>query len=68
MFKRLYCNNTGLENNGGSAPLPKILGGGGATAPPSPPPVPTPMPLQWKLIGDLMNIFVLYVELHVSHD
>ena len=27
MFKNLYCNNTGLEKNGGSAPLPKILGG-----------------------------------------
>ena len=40
MFKNLYCNNTGLENNGGSAPLPKILGG---ATPPSAPPVPTPM-------------------------
>ena len=34
MFKNLYCSNTGLENNGGFAPLPRILGG---YSPPSPP-------------------------------
>ena len=29
MFRNLCCNDTGLENKGGSTPLPRMLGGGG---------------------------------------